>query len=202
MGLVLRREMRRRRLDRPDAARWFDALARAVLPVPADRPTVRDAEAPAPRPVHVVFVNDAAGLGEAKKFASDFASLHRNTPEAVLLLVRAEPSLPEVVEGLDFPNVRWVHPRLTEDGRVVFASLSETARRVLTEAGLTDRPLRWRAVNPPARGVAGLEAAPGEDPVVDALRQALIQALKNAPLYTLQELSNLLRAAELIATQA
>lgn len=202
LGLVLRREMRRRRLDRPDAARWFDALARAVLPVPADRPTVRDAEAPAPRPVHVVFVNDAAGLGEAKKFASDFAALHRNTPEAVLLLVRAEPSLPEVVEGLDFPNVRWVQPRLTEDGRVVFASLSEAARRVLTEAGLTDRPLRWRAVNPPARGVAGLEAAPGEDPVVDALRQALIQALKNAPLYTLQELSNLLRAAELIATQA
>ena len=50
--------------------------------------------------------------------------------------------------------------------------------------------------------MAGLEAAPGEDPVVDALRQALIQALKNAPLYTLQELSNLLRAAELIATQA
>lgn len=202
LGLVLRREMGRRRLDRPDAARWFDALARAALPVPADRPTVQDAEAPAPRPVHVVFVNDAAGLGEAKKFASDFASLHRNTPEAVLLLVRAEPSLPEVVEGLDFPNVRWVQPRLTEDGRVVFASLSETARRVLTEAGLTDRPLRWRAVNPPARGVAGLEAAPGEDPVVDALRQALIQALKNAPLYTLEELSNLLRAAELIATQA
>ncbi len=201
-GLVLRRELSRRRLGRPDAARWFDVLARAALPVPADRPTVQDVDAPAPRAVHVVFVSDAAGLEEAKQAAAGFAALHRGAPEAVLLLVRADPALPAMVEGLDFTNVRWIQPRLTEDGRVVFASLSETARGVLTEAGLTDRPLRWRAVNPPARGVAGLEAATGMDPVVDALRQALIQALKNAPLYTLRELSDLLRVAQLLATQA
>lgn len=200
-GVVLRRELRARGLDQVDAARVFDALARAVFPVPADRLTVKDADAPAPRPVHLVFINDASGLEDAKQLAADFTALHRDKPGTVLLLVRADPSLPNTLEGLDFSRVRWVQPELTEDGRVIFASLSDESRRALADAGWADRPLRWRAVNPPPKGLVGLDAA-AEDAVVAALREALLQAFKNAPLYTLRELSQLLRVAQIIATNA
>lgn len=201
-GVVLRRELQARGLDQVDAARVFDALARAVFPVPADRLRVKDADAPAPRPVHLVFINDASGLEDAKRLAADFTALHRNKPGPVLLLVRADSSLPTVPDGLDPARVRWVQPEMSQDGRVFFASLSDESRRALADAGWDDRPLRWRAVNAPPRGLAGLDAAANEDIVVEALREAILQALKNAPLYTLQELSNLLRVAQVIATNA